>query len=120
GAVAYELKSYAQAEANLAKVLKAAPKDGLARRALVITYLRTGQPSKAFETLKPMMDRIDQDSGMLALAGEVYMQNGQIAEAGRYFEKSAAVDPKTTGSRAAAALVHLAQGDNCPPFHQLE
>src|SRR5207249_4788809 len=43
-----------------------------------------------------------------------------IAEAGRYFEKSATVDPKNTNSRAAAALVHLAQGDNGPAFHQLE
>ena len=84
GSVAYELKSYAQAESNLLKVLQAVPNQGFARRALIATYLRTGQPAKALETLKPIVDRIDQDSAMLSLAGEVYMQNGNVAEAGRY------------------------------------
>ena len=120
GAIDFELKSYTQAEANLLKVLSAAPDQPFARRLLVGTYLRTGQPGKALEALKPVLDKIGNDSALLTLAGEVYMQNGNANEASRYFEKAAMVDPKDTGSKTSLALVHMAQGDTSQAMRELE
>src|SRR6185295_888949 len=47
----------------------------------------------------------------LAMAGEVYVQNGNAAEAAQYFEKAAALDPKDPRKRTAVALSHLQKGD---------
>jgi cellulose synthase operon protein C len=119
-AVAYKLKSYEQAEANLVKALRIDPNQGFARRALIATYLQTARPGKALEALRPVVSQIDRNPDMLALAGKVYMQNGDLAEAERYFEKSTALDPKKTDTRVAAALTRLAQGDSGPAFRSLE
>ena len=45
------------------------------------------------------------------MAGEVYVQNGNTAEAARYFEKAAALDPKDPRKRTAMALSHLQKGE---------
>jgi putative PEP-CTERM system TPR-repeat lipoprotein len=119
-AVAYKLKAYEQAEANLVKALRIDPNQGFARRALISTYLQTARPGKALETLRPVVSQIDRNADMLALAGKVYMQNGDLAEAERYFEKSTALDPNKTDTRVAAALTRLAQGDSGPAFRSLE
>ena len=60
------------------------------------------------------------DSDRLALAGEVYIQNGDAAKAARYFEKAAALDPKNVGKRTAVALSHLAKGDSERGLEELE
>src|SRR5438034_2486411 len=120
GAIEYELKSYAQAEAKLLKVLQAAPNHRFARPTLIATYLPNAQPAKALEALKPVLDRIENDSGMLALAGDVYLQNGQTAEAAHYFEMSAALDPNNSAKRTAAAMFRLATGNTEPALQGLE
>ena len=94
GAVDYELGSYATAESNLATVLNAVPNHSFARRLLIRTYLRSGQPAKALEALKPVLGMAEKDPALLALAGEVYLRNGQSAEAAKYFTKTVALDPK--------------------------
>ena len=120
GAIDYELKSYAQAEASLLKVLQRAPDQPLARRSLIATYLRSGQPANAWETLQPVLDKIDKDADMLSLAGEVLMQNGRAAEAAAYFEKAAALDPKNPEKRTAVALSRMATGESERGLHELE
>lgn len=120
GAIEYELKSYAQAETHLLKVLQRAPDQRLARRILVTGYLRSGQPGKALDALKPVLDAIDKDSDMLALAGEVYMVNGEPAQAAEYFAKAAALDPGSADKRTALALSHMAKGESERAFGELE
>ena len=119
-AIAYEAKAYVQAEADLLKVLQTNPNQGFARRLLVRTYLRSGKPAKALETLKPVLHRIDKDSTMLALAGEAYLQNGNAAEAAGYFAKASALDPQSSGNRTGLALAHMAAGDTDRAFRELE
>jgi putative PEP-CTERM system TPR-repeat lipoprotein len=118
--VQYKLKSYEEAEANLLKALRIDPNQGTARRALIATYLQTARPGKALETLRPIVSKIDRNPEMLALAGKVYMQNGDLAEAERYFRKSTAIDPKETNARVGAALARMGQGDTGPAFQSLE
>ena len=57
---------------------------------------------------------------MLALAGEVYMQNGDADKAGAYFTKSAALDHANIGKRTAVALSHLVEGETGTAYRELE
>jgi len=120
GVVEYELKSYTMAESYLQKALPRTPELGLARRVLVATYLRSGQPVKALATLEPVLDKIADNSDLLALAGEVFMQNGDADKAESYFSKAAALDPENNRKRTSVALSQLALGDTDVAYRELE
>ena len=120
GAIEYELKSYAKTETYLLKALAKAPELGLARRILIASYLRSGQSAKALGALQPVLEKIEKDSNMLALAGEVFMQSGDAEKAGVYFSKAAALDPENTGKRTSVALSHLAKGETETAYRELE
>lgn len=120
GAIDYELKSYSAAESNLLKAMPKTPELGMARRVLIATYLRSAQPAKALATLQPVLDKIEQDSSMLALAGEVFMQNGDVEKAGEYFAKASALDPENKAKQTSLAISHLAKGDTETAYRELE
>ena len=61
-----------------------------------------------------------EDPALLALAGEVYLRNGQPAEAAKYFTKTVALDPKNSGGRLGLAVSHLATGETDIAFQELE
>ena len=87
---------------------------------LIASYLRNAQPHKALGILEPVLDKIDKDSNLLALAGQVFLQNGQVDKAGSYFAKAAALDPKNPAKRTSLALINLAKGDSDVAFRDLE
>lgn len=120
GAIEYQLRSYLQAETYLAKALQTAPGLPLARRLLVASHLRTGQPGKALEALQPVLARIDQDSALLALAGEAYLQQGDPNKAAEYFAKSSKLEPQNNAKKTSLALAHMAQGNSENAFQELE
>lgn len=120
GAVEFQLKSLLQAEDYLSRALQIAPEMPLARRLLVLIYLRTGQASKAMNTLQPVLGKIDQDANMLALAGEVFVQNNEPQKAEDYFGKAAALDPKDAKKRTSLALAHMIKGNVDGAFSELE
>lgn len=120
GAIEYELKSYSTAETYLQKALPQTPELGLARRILIASYLRSGQPTKALAILQPVLEKIERDSNMLALAGEVFMQNGDVEKAGAYFVKSSVLDPESKNKQTSVALSHLAKGDSETAHRELE
>ena len=120
GLVEYELKSYTMAENYLQKVLPKTPELGVARRALVATYLRNGQPAKALAVLEPVLGKLGEDSNLLALAGEVFMQNGDADNAETYYSRAAALDPSDNRKRTAVALSQLALGDTDVAYRELE
>jgi len=119
GAVAFQQKSMLQAETYLNKALQASPELTLARNLLISTYLRSGQPAKALATLQPVLEKIDQDANMLALAGEVFIQNGDAEKAEEYFAKAAKLDPQDAKKRTSLALTHLVKGQESA-FGELE
>ena len=110
GALELQFNSLLQAEAYLSKALAAAPELDLARRLLVATYLRSGQGAKALATLQPGLSRDNVDPELLPLAGEVYLQNGDVKKAEEYFAKATKVDPKNAKSRTSLALTHFIGG----------
>ena len=120
GRIHNQMGSYAMAETELLKVLKSAPKQQAARMTLVDTYVRMGQASKALDAMKPLLDEPEPRSDVLALAGEVYVRNGDMAKAATYFEKAAALDPANTRKRTAVALSHMALGDVAKGFREQE
>lgn len=111
GAIEYQLGAYGVAEDQLTKALQAEPGLPLARRLLITTYLRSGQPTKALEILKPVLDKIDNSPAMLALAGEVYIQQGDYRKAEDFYTRATKLDPKDSAKRTRLAMTHMAKGN---------
>ena len=119
GAVELQLNSLVQAEAYFSKALQAAPNLALARRALVMIYLRAGQPAKAMATLTPGLARDNVDPALYAVAGEVYLQNNDLKKAEEYFTKANQQDPKNAKNRTSLALTRMMGGQVDSGFDEL-
>ncbi len=119
GAVELQLNAPVQAEAYFGKALQAAPNLTLARRALVMIYLRSGQPAKALATLTPGLNRDNIDPALLAMAGEVYLQNNDLQKAEEFFAKASQQDPKNAKSRTSLALTRMMGGQIDAGFNEL-
>ncbi|MBK1682292.1 XrtA/PEP-CTERM system TPR-repeat protein PrsT [Rhodoferax fermentans] len=120
GAIELQLNSPLQAEVYLSKALQAAPNLPLARRLLVMTYLRSGQATKALDTLKPGLVGDNIDPGLYAVAGEVYLQNNDVKKAEEYFTKATQQDPKNARNRTSLALTHMISGQVDNAFGELQ
>jgi putative PEP-CTERM system TPR-repeat lipoprotein len=72
------------------------------------------------EVLQPALKQAPDDVALMALAGEVYMQNNEFAKAVPYFEKAAKLDPKSAGVRTELGLSRLAAGENERALADLE
>lgn len=120
GAVELQFNSLSSAESYLSRAVQAAPTLALARRLLVVTYLRAGQPAKAMATLLPGLKSENVDPELFSVAGEVYLQNGDLKQAQEYFEKAAKQAPKDGRKRTALALTRLASGSVDAAFEELQ
>lgn len=120
GIVAFENRSDLQAQEYLNKALKAAPRLDFGRRVLTLSYLRSAQPVKALATLKPVLHEGETDPVWFALAGDVYMQNGEVQTAEEFFVRATKVDPKNARSRTSLALARMQLGHGEQAFADLE
>ena len=120
GAVELQLNSLVPAEQYLSKAVQAAPALPLARRLLVVTYLRSGQPEKAMSTLLPGLNSQSVDPELLSVAGEVYLQNGDVKTAEEYFTKASQQAPKDARKRTSLALTHMMAGEVDAAFDELQ
>jgi putative PEP-CTERM system TPR-repeat lipoprotein len=120
GAAELQLKSLAQAEAYLTKAVEAAPQLAPARRLLIATYLRSGQPARALTALNDAAGKDGLEPGLFSLAGEVYLQNGNAKKAEEYFAKALKLDPTDAKKRTALAVIHLASGKAETGFDELQ
>jgi putative PEP-CTERM system TPR-repeat lipoprotein len=110
-----------QAEAHLARVVKAVPGEPVPRQMLARIYTRTGQPGRALEVLQPLINSPQADAASLTLAGEAFLQQGEPARAEAAFARATRADPKqATTARAALALGQLARGNTSAGFAELE
>ena len=119
GAVEFQMDSLTQAENYLLRATQGAPELVLARRLLIMTYLRSGQSDKALSALKTGTGQDGLDPGMFSLAGEVYLQNGDAKKAEEYFARALKLDPDNAGKRTALAITHLATGRTAIAFDEL-
>ena len=120
GAVALQRNSLVQAELYLRKALQAAPELRMARRALVLTYLRLGQPARALVALAPGLAQENADPELLPVAGEVYLQNGDVKKAEEYFLKATQQSANNPQNRTRLALAHLQGGATESAFEELQ
>ncbi len=107
GAVELQIHSLAMAQGHLSRALQIDPDSALARRLLALVYLRSGQPEKSLETLLPAISGHRQDISALGLAGQVYLQIGDFANAEEYFGRAVKLDPDAAPSRLALAITRL-------------
>jgi putative PEP-CTERM system TPR-repeat lipoprotein len=110
GAVELRMGSVAQAEIYLSNALQLAPGLSLARRLLIVAYLRSGQPAQALAALTAAEGKDGLPPGLYSLAGEVYLQNGDAKKAEEYFAKALKLDPDDARKRTALAITQLASG----------
>lgn len=120
GSIELQANNLVPAESMLAKALTAAPDLKIARRALVLTYLRMGQIDKAIATLPSDQSELENDPAMLSVAGQVYMVHGDQELAQRYFGKAAALDPKNPAKRTSLALSKLTPGQSEASINELQ
>lgn len=119
GAAEYHLASYLLAENYLVRSIKIAPDLIPARRYLTLTYVVTGQPAKALAVLEPILGKIDGDSSLLALAGDLFSQMGDLTRGEEYLLKASKLDPKNPSKRTALALARFVKGDTDAAFSDL-
>ena len=121
GAIELQTNSLAQAEIYLTRATQGEQKSALSQRLLITTYLRSGQSAKALDALKSITGKEGLDPRLFALAGEVYLQNGDAKTAEDYFAKALKADPNNVATRTALAVTHLSSGRNdSGAFNELE
>ena len=120
GAVELQNNSLNQAEVYLARAIQIAPGLLAARRFLVTDYLQLGQPDKALATLQAAAIKGELPAELNSVAGEVYLQNGDLKTAETYFAKASQQDPRDPRKRTALALAQLMKGDVATAFDALE
>ncbi len=111
GVVEHTSGSYVRAEDYLVKAVSQMPDQPAFRRWLALNYVATGRPTKAVEALQPILGKIDDDPFLLALAGEIYLQLGDLKKGEPLLLKAAKLDPKDPKKRTSLAVVRLARGD---------
>jgi len=120
GATEGELRSLVLAQTHFAKALQLNPDLPLARRNLAQSHLRMGQPARAFETLKPLLDPTIPDGQARALAAEALLSLGDASGAEQLFAQAARLNPDDDRIRTALALTNLARGDAEQAFVDLD
>ena len=110
GAIDFRLGHFSNAESNLARLVQVAPELTLARRVLLMTYLRTGQVERAIAVLPSNLESNDVDPAMLAIAGQAFMLQGDIGRAEQLFARSAQLDPADPAKRTSLAVSQLMGG----------
>jgi cellulose synthase operon protein C len=120
GAVELQLGATGQAEIYLSKALQSAPGLVLARRLLVATYLRAGQPAKALAALNTAAGKDGIEPALYSLAGEAYLQSGDAKKAEEYFAKALKLDPDNARKRTALAVTQLAGGQTASALDELQ
>lgn len=110
GQIAYVSQSDVQAQELLRKALSKAPELDRARQTLVQSYLRSGQPAKAIEALQPVLSTPQTHPSWLTMAGNVYLQAGDVRRAQEFFQRAAEADPDNKQAQTALAMARLQGG----------
>ena len=121
GMAALETGALPEAESNLRKALFNAPRAVVAKRLLVATHLRMGQTELALSEVRELLEKGGaQDPHILALAGEVYLANGDVAGAARHYEEAKSILPKNAALQTRLAQIRFVAGDPDRAVAELE
>lgn len=120
GGIELQRNALVTAEEQLSKAVQADASLTMARRWLAMTYLRSGQPTKAQSTLAPVLSDATVDPSLLSLAGEVELMNGDARKAEGYFARASKLDPNDGRKRTALAMTQMAGGKLEAGLEQLQ
>lgn len=128
-AAEYHLGSDVQAQAFIGRALKLMPGLVLSRRILAQSLARSGQPAKVIEVLAPLTDGKQPDGQSLVLAGNAWVELGELKKAEAAYARARQTAPQDArinteiaagmlgGPRAELALgelERLASADSSP------
>lgn len=120
GLLHYSLNALAQAERHLNRFVDQSPDSLYARKLLVSILLKSNQGERALETLQPALKTAKPDAQLLALAGEAYMQVGQVANGTEYLRRAAALAPTDADLHTKLGVSALALGESDRAVAELE
>lgn len=120
GTIEMRSGSLVSAASHLAKAIQLNPEMDSARMILAQTYLKLGQQQAASASLQPLLSRPQPPPGALALAAEMQLQAGHVAEAATLFQRAVQADPENARNRAVLALTQIAAGQASAGLEQLE
>ena len=120
GIAAFQTQAYAEAESHLRKALFNAPKALMPKRVLAATHLRMGQTDVAMTEVGELLQAAPDDPRILALAGEVYLANGDVDGAARHYERAKSAMPDNVRVQTRLAQMRFAAGDSSQGFSELE
>lgn len=118
GQVTYQLGYFKSAEVHLSRLLELAPASVLVRTLIASSQLKQGNPRKALETLKPVLDEKQSDALLLATAGDSYQALKQPAQAQGMFERALKNAPDDPGIRTSYAQTLLQQNQRAKAIEE--
>jgi len=110
GTIAMQQRNFVQAEEYLTKAAKAVP-NSYAQRLLIGTLVQSGKPQRAKEFLDPLLKSKPDDPGLLSLAAEVAMAQGDYKQASQLYSKALAGDPKNVVRQTRLGQAIVSAGD---------
>jgi cellulose synthase operon protein C len=120
GGVELQANLLLQAEALLLRAVQVAPKSALARRMLVSTYLRSNRPEKALAALHPGQSVDEISPELYVIAGETYLQSGDVKTAEAFYVKASKLDPNDARKRTSVAFMRLMGNEAASAFEELQ
>ena len=118
GALFFATNQMEQAQNAFFAYLSRYPRHIYARKMLAATLLRKAQPQSAAYLLEPLMPHVKGDAELLAIAGQAYLQIGQVRKAREYLEKAVALDPDNADTRTKLGMTQLAAGNRPARRHR--
>ena len=111
GMAALQTGALPEAESHLRKAVFNAPQAVEAKRLLAVTHLRMGRTDLALAAVEELL-KVSQDPSIAALAGEIYLANGDVATAASHYERAKTGAPQNSAFTTRLALIHLAAGQS--------
>jgi putative PEP-CTERM system TPR-repeat lipoprotein len=120
GIVAFETGAYPEAESYLRKVTNQEPGALFPKRLLAATHLRLGQVKRALSEIQELLEKAGKDPNIVALAGEIYLANGDVTTAAHYYDQAKSLLPENSAVRTRLAQIRFAAGDSARAISELE
>jgi len=120
GMVEYVLGSYVTAQTYLARVVEGAPGFLHARKVLITSLASSGQVSRAIQEMENALRVAPEDSQLLTMAGELYMQSNEFAKARSYLERATRLDPESSDTRTQLGINYIGSRDTERGLAELE
>jgi putative PEP-CTERM system TPR-repeat lipoprotein len=120
GTVQLALGSDQQAELYLRKFIDMSPGHVYANKILASIALKNNNPEAAITLLMPLLEKEQNDPGLLAMVGDAQMRTRHYSKAADYFQKASDLAPQSAKMHLAIGINRLGLGENARAIAELE